>query len=148
METKIGDLTVHRLGFGAMRVLNASVWGPAKDPAAAHRVFRRAVELGINFFDTADSYGPHTDEELIAEALHPYPPGFVIATKGGLLRPRPGAWDPDGRPEHLRKACEGSLKRLKLTCIDLYQLHSPDPQVPFEDSVGALADLRRQGKIR
>jgi pyridoxine 4-dehydrogenase len=148
MKIKIGDLTVNRLGFGAMRVLNANVWGPAKEPAAAHRVFRRAVELGIDFFDTADSYGPHTDEELIAEALHPYPPGFVIATKGGLLRPRPGAWDPDGRPEHLRKAAEGSLKRLRLARIDLYQLHSPDPKVPLEDSVGALADLRREGKIR
>jgi pyridoxine 4-dehydrogenase len=148
MKIQIGDLTVNRLGFGAMRVLNANVWGPAKDPAAAHRVFRRAVELGIDFFDTADSYGPHTDEELIAGALHPYPTGFVIATKGGLVRPRPGAWNPDGRPEHLRKACEGSLGRLKLARIDLYQLHSPDPKVPLEDSVGALADLRREGKIR
>jgi pyridoxine 4-dehydrogenase len=148
MNIKLGDLTVNRLGFGAMRVLNANVWGPAKEPAAAHRVFRRAVELGINFFDTADSYGPHTDEELIAAALHPYPTGFVVATKGGLVRPRPGAWDPDGRPAHLREACQGSLRRLKLERIDLYQLHAPDPKVPLEDSVGALADLRREGKIR
>jgi pyridoxine 4-dehydrogenase len=147
-EIAVGDLKVNRLGFGAMRVLNSNVWGPAKDPAKAHAVFRRAIELGVNFFDTADSYGPHTDEELIAEALHPYPKGLVIATKGGLLRPRPGAWDPDGRPEHLKRACEGSLKRLRLERIDLYQLHAPDPRVPFADSVGALADLQRAGKVR
>ncbi|HTP62931.1 MAG TPA: aldo/keto reductase [Burkholderiales bacterium] len=122
--------------------------GPPKDRAGAHRVLRRAYELGMNFFDTADSYGPHVDEELIAEALHPYPQGLVIATKGGLLRPRPGAWDPDGRPEHLKRALDGSLKRLKLERIDLYQLHAPDSKVPFADSVGALADGQRAGKIR
>lgn len=144
----LGDLTVHRLGFGAMRVCGPNVWGPPKDRANAHRVFRRAIELGINFFDTADSYGPHVDEELIAEALHPYPKGLVIATKGGLLRPRPSAWDPEGRPEHLRQAIEGSLRRLKLERIDLYQLHAPDPKVPFADSVGALAEAQRAGKIR
>ena len=145
---RIGDLTVKRLGFGAMRVCGPNVWGPPKDRANAHRVFRRAIELGVNFFDTADSYGPHVDEELIAEALHPYPKGLVIATKGGLLRPRPGAWDPDGRPEHLKRALDGSLKRLKLERIDLYQLHAPDSRVPFADSVGALADGQRAGKIR
>ena len=145
---RIGDLTVNRLGFGAMRVCGPNVWGPPKDRAGAHRVFRRAIELGVNFFDTADSYGPHVDEELIAEALHPYPKGLVIATKGGLLRPRPSAWDPDGRPEHLKSAIDGSLKRLKLERIDLYQLHAPDSKVPFADSVGALADGQRAGKIR
>ena len=145
---RIGDLTVNRMGFGAMRVCGPSVWGPPKDRASAHRVFRRAIELGVNFFDTADSYGPHVDEELIAEALYPYPKGLVIATKGGLLRPRPSAWDPDGRPEHLKRALDGSLKRLRLERIDLYQLHAPDPKVPFADSVGALADDQRAGKIR
>ena len=145
---RIGDLTVNRLGFGAMRVCGPDIWGPPKDRANAHRVFRRAIELGVNFFDTADSYGPHVDEELIAEALHPYPKGLVIATKGGLLRPRPAAWDPDGRPEHLTRALDGSLKRLRLERIDLYQLHAPDPRVPFADSVGALADGQRAGKIR
>ncbi|HUN69689.1 MAG TPA: aldo/keto reductase [Burkholderiales bacterium] len=145
---RIGELTVNRLGFGAMRVCGPSVWGPPKNRADAHRVFRRAIELGVNFFDTADSYGPHVDEELIAEALHPYPEGLVIATKGGLLRPRPSAWDPDGRPEHLKRAIDGSLKRLKLERIDLYQLHAPDPNVQFADSVGALADGQRAGKIR
>jgi aryl-alcohol dehydrogenase-like predicted oxidoreductase len=144
----LGELTVHRLGFGAMRVCGSNVWGPPKDRANAHRVFRRAIELGVNFFDTADSYGPHVDEELIAEALYPYPKGLVIATKGGLLRPRPSAWDPDGRPEHLQRALEGSLRRLKLERIDLYQLHAPDAKVPFADSVGALADAQRAGKIR
>jgi pyridoxine 4-dehydrogenase len=144
----VGDLTVNRLGFGAMRVCGTNVWGPPKDRANAHRVLRRAFELGMNFFDTADSYGPHVDEELIAEALHPYPKDLMIATKGGLLRPRPGAWDPDGRPEHLKRALDGSLKRLKLERIDLYQLHAPDPKVPFADSVGALAEAQRAGKIR
>ena len=148
MTVSVGDLIVNRLGFGAMRVCGPNVWGPPKDRGNAHRVFRRAIELGVNFFDTADSYGPHVDEELIAEALHPYPKGLVIATKGGLLRPRPGAWDPDGRPEHLRRAIEGSLKRLKLERIDLYQLHAPDSKVPFADSVGAVADGQRAGKIR
>ena len=145
---QIADISVHRLGFGAMRVCGPNVWGPPKDRANALRVLRRAFELGMNFFDTADSYGPHVDEELIAEALHPYPKGLVIATKGGLLRPRPGAWDPDGRPEHLKRALEGSLKRLKLDRIDLYQLHAPDSRVPFADSVGALAEAQRAGKIR
>ena len=145
---RIGELTVNRMGFGAMRVLNDDVWGPPPDRAGAHRVFRRAVELGVDFFDTADSYGPHTDEELIAEALHPYPNGLVLATKGGLVRPKPSRWDEDGRPEHLKRACEGSLKRLRLERIDLYQLHAPDPKVPFEDSVGALAELQRAGKVR
>ena len=144
----VGDLRVNRLGFGAMRVCGPNIWGPPRDRANAHKVLRRAVELGINFFDTADSYGPHVDEELIAEALHPYPKGFVIATKGGLVRPRPGAWDPDGRPEHLKKAIDGSLKRLKLERIDLYQFHAPDPNVPFADSVGTIADARKAGKIR
>ncbi|MEO8143882.1 MAG: aldo/keto reductase [Betaproteobacteria bacterium] len=145
---RVGDLTVNRLGFGAMRVCGPNVWGPPKDRANALAVLRKAFELGHNFFDTADSYGPHVDEELIAEALHPYPKGLVIATKGGLLRPRPGAWDPDGRPDHLKNALDGSLKRLKLDRIDLYQLHAPDAKVPFADSVGALADGQRAGKIR
>ena len=145
---RIGDLTVNRLGFGAMRVCGPSVWGPPKDRASAHRVLRRAIELGVNFVDTADSYGPHVDEALIAEALHPYPRGLVIGTKGGLLRPRSSAWDPDGRPEHLKRALDGSLKRLKLERIDLYQLHAPDPKVPFADSLGALADMQKAGKIR
>ena len=145
---RIGDLSVNRLGFGAMRLCGPNIWGPPRDRENAHRVLRRAIELGVNFFDTADSYGPHVDEELIAESLYPYPKGFVIATKGGLLRPRPSAWDPDGRPEHLKRALEGSLKRLKTDCIDLYQLHAPDPKVPFADSVGALADGQKAGKIR
>ena len=145
---RVGDLTVNRLGFGAMRVCGPNIWGPPRDRAAAHAVLRKAFELGMNFFDTADSYGPHVDEDLIAEALYPYPKGLVIATKGGLLRPRPGAWDPDGRPEHLKRALDGSLKRLKLERIDLYQLHAPDAKVPFADSVGALADGQRAGKIR
>jgi aryl-alcohol dehydrogenase-like predicted oxidoreductase len=145
---KVADLEVNRMGFGAMRVCGPNVWGPPKDRAHAHRVIRRAVELGVNFIDTADSYGPHVDEELIAEALHPYPKGLVIATKGGLVRPRASAWDEDGRPEHLKKALDGSLKRLRLERIDLYQLHAPDPRVPFADSVGALADAQRAGKVR
>jgi pyridoxine 4-dehydrogenase len=145
---RLADMSVNRLGFGAMRVCGPNVWGPPRDRAAALAVLRRAFELGLNFFDTADSYGPHVDEELIAEALHPYPKDLVIATKGGLLRPRPGAWDPDGRPEHLKQAIEGSLRRLKLERIDLYQLHAPDPKMPFADSVGALAEAQRAGKIR
>jgi aryl-alcohol dehydrogenase-like predicted oxidoreductase len=144
----LGDRTIHRMGFGAMRLCGPSVWGQPKDRAAAHAVLRRAVELGIDFIDTADSYGPGVDETLIAEALHPYPDGLVIGTKGGLLRPSPPRWDTDGRPEHLRRALEGSLKRLKLGCIDLYQLHAPDSRVPFADSVGALAEAQRAGKIR
>ena len=144
----LGDLEVNRLGLGAMRVCGPDVWGAPKDRANALKVLRRAVELGVNFFDTADSYGPEVDETLIAEALHPYPEGFVIGTKGGLLRPSRHAWDPDGRPEHLRRALEGSLKRLKLERIDLYQFHAPDPKVPFAESVGCLAALQRAGKIR
>lgn len=147
-QIRIGDLTVNRLGYGAMRVCGPQVWGPPKDRANALRVLRRAYELGYNFFDTADSYGPEVDERLIAEALHPYPEDLLIATKGGLLRPTPPQWVSDARPEHLRRALEGSLKRLKLERIDLYQLHAPDPKVPLSDSMGALADLQRAGKIR
>ena len=143
-----GDLPVHRLGFGAMRITGEGVWGPPKDHDEAIRVLRRAVELGVNFIDTADSYGPHHSENLIAEALHPYPAGLVIATKGGLTRTGPNQWPPDGRPEYLKEVCEGSLRRLKLDCIDLYQFHRPDPKVPFEDSVGAVAELQRAGKVR
>jgi pyridoxine 4-dehydrogenase len=148
LRLKIADLEVSRLGFGAMRVCGPNVWGPPRERAQAHRVLRRALELGVNFIDTADSYGPHVDEELIAEALHPYSEGLVIATKGGLVRPKPSRWDEDGRPSHLRQAIEGSLKRLKLERIDLYQLHAIDPKVPLEDSLGALADAQRAGKIR
>src|SRR5918912_1217521 len=145
---RIGDLTVNRLGFGAMRVLGPDVWGEPKDRAAAHRGLRRAGELGINFFGTAESYGPHTDERLIAEALYPYPKGFVIGTKCGVSRPSRGRWDADGRPEKLRRDLEGSLKRLKLDRIDLYQLHTVDPKVPLEVSVSTLADMQREGKVR
>jgi pyridoxine 4-dehydrogenase len=141
------DLTVNRLGFGAMRITGEGIWGPPPDPGAAKALLRRAVELGVQFIDTADSYGPHVSEELIAEALHPYPPGLVIATKGGLLRSGPGKWPRDGRPEHLREACEGSLRRLRLDRIELYQLHRVDPKVPLAESLGALAELRREGKI-
>jgi aryl-alcohol dehydrogenase-like predicted oxidoreductase len=144
----IADMTVQRLGFGAMRVTGPQVWGPPKDRGVAIQVLRRAVDLGVNFIDTADAYGPGTSEELIAEALAPYPEGLVIATKGGLTRPGPGEWHRDARPEHLRAACEASLKRLRLQRIDLYQLHSPDPAVPLAESVGALVDLQGQGKIR
>jgi pyridoxine 4-dehydrogenase len=143
-----GDLTVHRLGFGAMRVTGRGIWGDPPDHDEAIAVLRRAVELGVNFIDTADSYGPFVSENLIAEALHPYPGDLVIATKGGLVRPGPGRWPADGRPEHLREACEGSLQRLQLEQIPLYQLHRPDPEVRFEDSVGALVELQDEGKIR
>jgi pyridoxine 4-dehydrogenase len=142
-----GELEVRRLGFGAMRLTGEGIWGPPPDREAAKAVLRRAVELGVNFIDTADSYGPHVSEELIAEALHPYPEGLVIATKGGLTRPGSGQWESDSRPEHLREACEGSLQRLRLKRIDLYQLHAVDPQVPLEESVGALAQLQAEGKI-
>lgn len=145
---KLGDLTVNRLGFGAMRVCGPDVWGWPKDRNGAKKVLVRAFDLGCTFFDTADSYGPEVSELLIAEALHPYATELVIGTKGGLLRPRASAWVPDGRPEHLRRAVESSLKRLRLDCIDLYQLHAPDSKVPFADSVGALADMQRAGKIR
>ena len=143
-----GDRRVSRLGFGAMRITGAGIWGSPPDRDAAKAVLRRAVELGVNFIDTADSYGPHVSEELIAEALHPYPDDLVIATKGGLERPGPGQWRANGRPEHLIRACEGSLRRLRLDQIPLYQLHRPDPKVPLEDSVGALVTLKEQGKIR
>jgi pyridoxine 4-dehydrogenase len=143
-----GDMRVARLGFGAMRLTGPGIWGEPRDPAEARRVLERVVELGLNFIDTADSYGPEVSERLIAETLYPYPAGLVIATKGGLNRPGPDRWDRDARPERLRAACEGSLRRLKLERIDLYQLHAPDPRVPFEDSLGALADLRAEGKIR
>ena len=149
LQLKIGDLTVNRLGFGAMRVIdNEDIWGEPSDRAHALKVLRRAVELGVNFIDTAESYGPHTDEILIAEALHPYPKGVVIATKGGLARPRASRWDADCRPEKLRRDLEGSLKRLRLERIDLYQLHTVDPKVPLEASVGTLADMQREGKVR
>jgi pyridoxine 4-dehydrogenase len=143
-----GDLTVNRMGFGAMRVTGQGVWGPPPDREQAQAALRRAVELGVNFIDTADSYGPEVSETLIADTLYPYPSDLVIATKGGLLRPGPGRWRPDGRPEHLREACEGSLRRLKLDQIPLYQLHRPDPDVPYAESVGALVDLKNEGKIR
>ena len=145
---KLGDLEVNRLGYGAMRVLGPDIWGEPQDRAGARRLFCRAVELGVNFFDTAESYGPQTDETLIAEALHPYPKGFVIATKCGIVRPSPGRWDADGRPDKLRKDLEGSLKRLRVDRIDLYQLHTIDPKVPLEDSLGALVEAQRAGKIR
>jgi aryl-alcohol dehydrogenase-like predicted oxidoreductase len=143
-----GDLKVRRMGFGAMRITGRGIWGPPANEAEAIRVLRRAVELGVNLIDTADSYGPNVSEELIAKALHPYPAGLVIATKGGLLRPGPDRWTSNCKPAHLKEACEGSLKRLKLDRIDLYQLHTTDSRVPLEDSIGALAELRAAGKIR
>jgi pyridoxine 4-dehydrogenase len=143
-----GEISVHRLGFGAMRLTGEGIWGPPKDRKAALAVLRRAVELEINFIDTADSYGPNVSEELIAEALFPYPGGLVIATKGGWNRPGPDQWTHDATPAHLRKAVEGSLKRLRLDRIDVYQLHIPDPVVSFEASVETLAQLRNEGKIR
>jgi aryl-alcohol dehydrogenase-like predicted oxidoreductase len=143
-----GDLKVNRMGFGAMRLTGPGIWGEPRDPAESRSVLRRAIELGVTFIDTADSYGPEVSERLIAEALHPYAENLVIATKGGQVRPGPGQWIPNGRPEHLRHALEGSLRRLKLERIDLYQLHRPDPAVPIEESVGALADLQQEGKIR
>jgi pyridoxine 4-dehydrogenase len=142
-----GELGVRRLGFGAMRITGEGIWGPPEDREEAIATLRRAVELGINLIDTADSYGPNVSEELIAEALHPYPEDLVIATKGGLTRAGPSQWHSDGRPEHLREACEGSLKRLRVDRIELYQLHSPDPEVPYEESVGAMKELRDEGKV-
>jgi pyridoxine 4-dehydrogenase len=142
------DLKVNRLGFGAMRITGRGVWGNPPDVSAAVRVLQRAVRLGVTFIDTADSYGPEVSENLIARALFPYPRDLVIATKGGLVRPGPEAWNRDARPEHLRKACEGSLERLRRDCIDLYQLHAPDPKVPLEDSIGELVRLKGEGKIR
>jgi pyridoxine 4-dehydrogenase len=143
-----GDLTVNRLGFGAMRVTGSGIWGEPPDSGQAKATLRRAVELGVNFIDTADSYGPQVSERLIAEALYPYPDDLVIATKGGLVRPGPGRWDADGRPEHLREACEGSLRRLRLDQIPLYQFHRPDPAVPLAESLGELVRLKDEGKIR
>jgi pyridoxine 4-dehydrogenase len=143
-----GDLTVHRLGFGAMRITGQGIWGAPPDREEALAVLRRTVELGVDFIDTADSYGPEVSETLIAEALHPYPDDLVIATKGGLERPGPGRWPANGRPEHLRAACEGSLLRLRLDRIPLYQFHRPDPAVPIEDSIGAIAELKDEGKVR
>ena len=143
-----GDLTVYRLGFGAMRLTGPGIWGPPADKQEAVAVLRRALELGVNLLDTADSYGPGVSESLIAEALYPYPKDLVIATKGGLLRTGPNQWPQNGRSEHLREALEGSLRRLRLDHIDIYQFHRPDPNVPFEDSVGVLAKMREEGKIR
>jgi len=143
-----GDLVVRRLGFGAMRITGPGVWGEPPDADQARGTLRRAVELGVNFIDTADSYGPQVSERLIAEALYPYPDGLVIATKGGLVRPGPSRWNPDGRPEHLREACEGSLRRLRLDQIPLYQFHRPDPAVPLAESLGMLVQLKDEGKIR
>ncbi|MCU1457938.1 MAG: hypothetical protein JWL73_2030 [Actinomycetia bacterium] len=143
-----GDLPVNRLGFGAMRITGPGIWGEPPDHDEAIRVLRRAVELGVNFIDTADSYGPFVSERLIAEALHPYPEDLVIATKGGLLRDGPDQWRPDGRPQRIRAACEESLERLKLQQIPLYQFHRPDPEVPFEDSMAAFIELKDEGKIR
>jgi pyridoxine 4-dehydrogenase len=142
------DLTVNRLGFGAMRITGSGIWGDPPDREQAKALLRRVVELEVNFVDTADSYGPHVSEELIAEALHPYPDDLVIATKGGLTRTGPGRWPSDGTPEHLRETCEGSLSRLRLEQIPLYQFHRPDPRVPLEDSIGALVELQAEGKIR
>ena len=143
-----GDLTVNRLGFGAMRITGPGVWGDPPDVSAAVRLLRRAVHLGVNFIDTADAYGPQVSENLLARALYPYPPDLVIATKGGMVRPGPGAWNRDGRPAHLRAACEASLKRLRIERIAVYQLHAPDPAVPIEESIGELVRLRAEGKIR
>jgi pyridoxine 4-dehydrogenase len=143
-----GDLVVHRLGYGAMRITGDGVWGEPPDIDRAKAALRRVVELGVNFIDTADSYGPEVSERLIAETLYPYPDDLVIATKGGLVRPGPGRWNADGRPEHLRAACEGSLRRLRLDQIPLYQLHRPDPKVPLAESLGALVQLKDEGKIR
>jgi aryl-alcohol dehydrogenase-like predicted oxidoreductase len=143
-----GDLTVNRMGFGAMRITGEGIWGEPREPEAATLLLRRALELDVNFIDTADSYGPEVSERLIAETLQPYPAGLVIGTKGGLLRDGPGRWRPDGRPSHLRAALEGSLRRLGLERIDVYQLHRPDPRVRFEDSLGELIRLREEGKIR
>ena len=143
-----GDLTVNRMGFGAMRITGPGIWREPPDRDQAKAAIRRAVELGVTLIDTADSYGPEVSETLLAETLYPYPDELVIATKGGLVRPGPGRWDPDGRPGHLRQACEGSLRRLRLDQIPLYQFHRPDPQVPVAESVGALAELKDEGKIR
>jgi pyridoxine 4-dehydrogenase len=144
----LGDMTVNRMGVGAMRITGRGVWGPPSDPEECTRVLRRAVELGVNFIDTADSYGPHVSEELIAEALFPYTDDLVIATKAGFERPGPNRWDPDGRPEHIREAIQGSLRRLRRERIDLYQVHTPDRKVPYEETVGAFRDLQQAGLVR
>ncbi|HKP73951.1 MAG TPA: aldo/keto reductase, partial [Longimicrobiaceae bacterium] len=143
-----GDLPVHRIGFGAMRITGKGIWGPPADREESLRVLRRALELGVNLIDTADSYGPYVSEELIAEALYPYPEGLVIATKAGLERPGPDQWTPNGRPEHLRRAIEGSLRRLRVERIDLYQLHRIDPDVPADEQLGMMAELRQRGLFR
>ncbi len=143
-----GELTVNRLGFGSMRITGNGIWGDPPDRDEAKAVLRRCIELGVDFIDTADSYGPEVSETLIAEALHPYPENLVIATKGGLVRPGPGQWIPDGRPEHLRQACEGSLRRLRVEQITLYQFHRPDPKVALEDSLGEILLMQQEGKIR
>jgi len=143
-----GDLTVNRMGFGAMRITGEGIWGQPPDRDRAKAALRRAVDLGVNFIDTADAYGPDVSEELIAETLRPYADDLVIATKGGLVRPGPGRWEADGRPEHLREACEGSLRRLKLDQILLYQFHRPDAKVPLAESIGALVELKQEGKVR
>jgi pyridoxine 4-dehydrogenase len=145
---QIGDRSVRRLGFGSMRITGEGIWGPPADRDGAIATLRRAIELGINLIDTANSYGPNVSEELIAEALQPYPDDLVIATKGGLTRSGPNQWHANGTPEHLREVCEGSLRRLRLDTIELYQLHRPDPKVPYEDSVGTLKELQAEGKIR
>lgn len=145
---QLGELKVNRMGFGAMRLTGSGIWGEPDDREAAKKLLHRALDLGVNFIDTADSYGPDVSEQLIAEALHPYPEGLVIGTKGGMVRAGPGEWRTNGRPEHLRQALEGSLKRLKLERIDLYQFHRPDPEVPLEESLEALIELRDAGKIR
>ncbi|MDJ0927741.1 MAG: aldo/keto reductase [Gammaproteobacteria bacterium] len=145
---KVGDFTVRRMGYGAMWLTGEGIWGPTEDPAGAKAVLRRAVELGVNFIDTSDAYGPNTNEEIIAAALYPYPDDLVVATKGGFTRPGPGQWTPDGRPEHLRAACEASLKRLRLETHHVYQLHVPDRKVPLEDTLGELARLKEEGKIQ
>lgn len=142
------ELRVSRLGFGAMRITGPGVWGDPPDLSAAVKLLQRAVSLGVNLIDTADAYGPETSEDLIALALYPYPKGLVIATKGGLVRPGPHVWNRDARPQHLRQACEASLKRLRVECIDVYQLHAPDPEVALEDSIGELVRLKTAGKIR
>jgi pyridoxine 4-dehydrogenase len=144
----LGDATVNRMGFGAMRITGRGVWGAPADREECKRVVRRAVELGVNFIDTADAYGPFVSEELIAEALFPYPDDLVVATKAGFSRPGPNRWDPDGRPEHIREAVEGSLRRLRLDHIDLYQVHIPDPKVPYAETVGAFRELQQAGRVR
>jgi aryl-alcohol dehydrogenase-like predicted oxidoreductase len=147
-SVRFGDLSVNRLGFGAMRITGEGVWGEPADVDEARRVLRRALELEVQLIDTADSYGPEVSERLIAETLHPYPADLVIATKGGLTRSGPGRWERNCRPDHLRQACEASLRRLRLERVDVYQLHAVDPEVPLEESVGALAELREEGKVR